>query len=367
MNKESNQSPIQKKHLNDVRRTNHQTRSKRSKLILFLSLSGILSFIIFFIEWIGSKESGSLALFADAGHIITDVFAHIVSLIALILASKKPTAKFPFGFHRFEVLAALTNGLLLIGISGFIFYESYQRFSGEVSVHAESMFFYSLIGLVINLLSAGLLFKVSKESLNLKSAYLHVLSDLLGTVAVLIGSIIIHITEYSEIDSLLSIALGIFILKTSYGIVKESIKILIEADVDDFDKEHLLEHLTKIDGIQSIPIVTVRKLTSGVLSIEIRILVTEKADRDQVVIQTHRLLKTEFGVPFVSVEVIRSDVQSALEEIAVKEMEREFGHSHGHSPGHSGHSHSHHDHSHEGEHHSHPKEIHGQSQNHKSD
>ncbi|MCZ8343699.1 MAG: cation diffusion facilitator family transporter [Leptospira sp.] len=344
MNKTLSINPDQKdpkEHKQNSKRTKNHMRSKRSKLILFLSLSGILSLIIFFIEWIGSKESGSLALFADAGHIITDVFAHIVSLIALLLASKKPTSKFPFGFHRFEVLAALTNGLLLIGISGFIFYECYLRFSGDVSIHVESMFFYSLIGLVINLLSAGLLFTVSKESLNLKSAYLHVLSDLLGTIAVLIGSVIIHITEYSEIDSFLSIALGIFILKTSYGIVKESVKILIEADVDDFDKEHLLEHLTKIEGVVSIPIVTVRKLTSGVLSMELRIVVNERADRDQIVVQTHRLLKTEFGVPFVSVEVILLSVQSALEEIAVIETEREFGHSHhGHTHAH-GHADSH--------------------------
>lgn len=313
-------------------------RPKRSRLVLFLSLSGILSLCIFFIEWVGSKESGSLALFADAGHIITDVFAHIISLFALLIASKKATEKYPFGFHRFEVLAALFNGLLLIGMAVFILYESYIRFSGSPHVEADSMLAYSLIGFGINLVSAGLLVGVSKTSLNLKSAYLHVLSDLLGTLAVVIGALIIRFTGYREVDSLLSIILGIFILKTSYGIVKESIEILIEADTSEFDKAHLLEHIQALKGIESVSQITVRKLTSGVFSIELQIFVKIDADRDTIVLEIHKVLKSEFGVPFVSVEILSSSLKGKLEEITLRETEREFGH-HGHS---HGHAHDHH-------------------------
>ncbi|MGE8720007.1 cation diffusion facilitator family transporter [Leptospira terpstrae] len=313
-------------------------RPKRSRLVLFLSLSGILSLCIFFIEWVGSKESGSLALFADAGHIITDVFAHIISLFALLIASKKATEKYPFGFHRFEVLAALFNGLLLIGMAVFILYESYIRFSGSPHVEANSMLAYSLIGFGINLVSAGLLVGVSKTSLNLKSAYLHVLSDLLGTLAVVIGALIIRFTGYREVDSFLSIILGIFILKTSYGIVKESIEILIEADTSEFDKAHLLEHIQALKGIESVSQITVRKLTSGVFSIELQIFVKTDADRDTIVLEIHKVLKSEFGVPFVSVEILSSSLKGKLEKITVRETEREFGH-HGHS---HGHAHDHH-------------------------
>ncbi|EOQ98153.1 cation diffusion facilitator family transporter [Leptospira wolbachii serovar Codice str. CDC] len=309
-------------------------RPKRSRLVLFLSLSGLLSLCIFFIEWIGSKESGSLALFADAGHIITDVFAHLISLFALLIASKKATTKYPFGFHRFEVLAALFNGLLLIGMAVFILYESYIRFSGSAHVEADSMLAYSLIGFAINLVSAGLLVGVSKTSLNLKSAYLHVLSDLLGTLAVVIGALIIRFTGYREVDSFLSIILGIFILKTSYGIVKESIEILIEADTSEFDKEHLLEHIQVLKGIESVPQITVRKLTSGVFSVELQILVKKDADRDTIVLEIHKVLKEEFGVPFVSVEILSSSLKEKLDTIFVRETEREFGH-HGHSHGHA--------------------------------
>ncbi|MCW7492053.1 cation diffusion facilitator family transporter [Leptospira sp. 2 VSF19] len=313
-------------------------RPKRSRLVFFLSLSGILSIVIFFIEWIGSRESGSLALFADAGHIFTDVFAHIISLFALLVASKRPTEKYPFGFHRFEVLAAFINGLLLIGMAGFILYESYLRFSGTAHVEADSMLAYSLIGFGINLISAGLLVGVSKTSLNLKSAYLHVLSDLLGTLAVIVGALIIRFTGYKEVDSFLSIVLGIFILKTSYGIVKESVEILIEADTSDFDKEHLLDHIQTLKGIVSVPQITVRKLTSGVFSVEIQILVNQGTDRDKIVLEIHKVLKGEFGVPFVSVEILSSSLKEKLEEISVRESEREFGH-HGHS---HGHAHDHH-------------------------
>lgn len=309
-------------------------RPKRSRLVFFLSLSGLLSVLIFFIEWIGSKESGSLALFADAGHIFTDVFAHIISLFALLIASKKPTKKYPFGFHRFEVLAALFNGLLLIGIALFILYESYMRFSGSAHVEADAMLAYSLVGFGINLVSAGLLVGVSKTSLNLKSAYLHVISDLLGTLAVVVGALLIRFTGFKEVDHFLSIILGIFILKTSYGIVKESIDILIEADTSEFDKEHLLEHIRTFQGIKSVPQITVRKLTSGVFSVELQILVKKDADRDKIVLEIHKVLKEEFGVPFVSVEILSSTMKEKLEEIFVRETEREFGH-HGHSHGHA--------------------------------
>ncbi|TGL54958.1 cation transporter [Leptospira kemamanensis] len=309
-------------------------RPRRRKLIFFLSLSGLLSVMIFFIEWIGSKESGSLALFADAGHIFTDIFAHIISLFALLIASKKPNAKYPFGFHRFEVIAAFLNGLLLIGIAGFILYESYMRYHGNADVEADTMLVYSLIGFGINLISAGLLVGVSKTSLNLKSAYLHVLSDLLGTLAVIFGALLIRFTGVKQVDSILSILLGLFILKTSYGIVKESVQILIEADTSDFDKEHLLEHITVLQGIQSVPKTTVRKLTSGVFSVEIQVAVKDNANRDKITFEIHKVLKEEFGVPFVSVEIVSASVLSQLDSLSIRESEREFGH-HGHEHGHS--------------------------------
>ncbi|EOQ88206.1 cation diffusion facilitator family transporter [Leptospira yanagawae serovar Saopaulo str. Sao Paulo = ATCC 700523] len=322
-------------------------RPKRKKLIFYLSLSGLLSIMIFFIEWVGSKESGSLALFADAGHIFADIFAHIISLFALVIASKKPNAKYPFGFHRFEVIAAFLNGLLLIAISIFILYESYLRYYGNADVEAETMLVYSLIGFGINLISAGLLVGVSKTSLNLKSAYLHVLSDLLGTLAVIFGALLIRFTGIKQVDSILSILLGLFILKTSYGIVKESIQILIEADTSEFDKDHLLAHIKVLNGIQSVPKIIVRKLTSGIFSVEIQVAAKENANRDKITFEIHKVLKEEFGVPFVSVEIISAAILQKLDSLTIRESEREFGHhghEHGHAHDHKGkpiHNHSH--------------------------
>lgn len=312
---------------------------KRKRLILLLAVSAILSLGIFFLEWFGSKESGSLALFADAGHIFTDVFAHLVSLFALIYASKKPTFRFPFGFHRLEVLAAFFNGFLLIGISLFIFYECYLRFLGSVEVHVETMILYSLAGLFINSVSAALLFRVSKENLNLKSAYLHVLSDLLGTLAVVLGGILIHITGFQQIDNYLSIALGLFILKSSVSIVSESLKVLIEAHPQEFQTEHFLMHVEATKGVVSIPKIAVRKLTSGIYSVEVQIICTDKANRDSIIEQTHRTLKEEFGVPYVSVEVVTDSLFRSLQNITLRERDFDFAHSHHH--GHHGHSHNH--------------------------
>ncbi|BDA78749.1 cobalt transporter [Leptospira kobayashii] len=306
----------------------HAKGKKRRKLLTFLGISGVLSLSIFFIEWFGSKESGSLALFADAGHIATDVFAHVISFSAIFISGKKPSKKFPFGFHRFEVLAALANGLLLVGIAIFILYESYGRIISSTPIHVESMLLYSVIGLIINFISAGLLFRVSKESLNLKSAYLHVLSDLLGTVAVVIGAIIIHLTEYTAIDSILSLLIAIFILKTSVSVVRESLEILLEAEPPDFEKEHLIEHLLAFQGVREVTKVQVRKLTSGIYSLELQLLVKEDADRDSITLQVHTLSKSHFGVQFVHVELISEKIKSKLDSVAIQEKEHHIGHSH---------------------------------------
>ncbi|MDZ4727187.1 MAG: cation diffusion facilitator family transporter [Leptospira sp.] len=304
-------------------------KRKRKKLLTYLGVSGFLSILIFFIEAIGSKESGSLALFADAGHIATDIFAHLISFLAIIFSAKKANDRYPFGYHRIEVLAALANSILLVGISIFILFESYERMTSTTEIHVHSMLFYSIIGLIINFMSAGLLFKVSKESLNLKSAYLHVLSDLLGTVAVVIGAIIIQYTGFLFIDSILSIFIGIFILKTSYSILKESIQILLEAYPSEFDKEHFLNHITSIKGISSVKLFKVRKLTSGVFTLEIQLIVKTDANRDEITLDIHKIAKSHFGIPYVFVETISEGYAEKLSVLPILEKEDPHHH-HGH-------------------------------------
>jgi len=306
----------------------HSKSQKRKKLLTYLGISGLLSVLIFFIEWIGSAESGSLALFADAGHIATDIFAHVISFLAILFSSKKSNAKFPFGYHRIEVLAALANSLLLVGIALFILWESYTRILSSEPIHADSMLSYSLIGLLINFISVGLLFKVSKESLNLKSAYLHVLSDLLGTVAVVIGALVIQATNFLIIDSILSILIGLFILRSSYSILKESVEILLEAYPHDFDSEHFLGHIRALSNIVKIQIFKVRKLTSGVFTIEIQLVVTKNANRDQLTLEIHKVSKSHFGIPYVFVELVSEDTEREISELALLEKEDPHLHSH---------------------------------------
>ncbi len=316
----------------------HSKSRKRKKLLTFLGISGFLSVAIFIIEWVGSRESGSLALFADAGHIATDIFAHMISFLAIILSAKKANSKFPFGYHRIEVLAALANSLLLVGIAIFILYESYIRILSSEPIHTDSMLSYSLIGLVINLCSVALLFKVSKESLNLKSAYLHVLSDLLGTVAVIIGAFIIQWTEILIIDSILSIFIGLFILRSSYSILKESIEILLEAYPEEFDKEHFLNHVQSLKGLKSISMFKVRKLTSGVFTIELQAVAEDEANRDFLTLEIHKVAKSHFGIPYISVELVSVGLLSNLSKIELLEKEDPNLHAH-HGHGHHGHKH----------------------------
>ncbi|GBF49223.1 cation diffusion facilitator family transporter [Leptospira ryugenii] len=302
---------------------------KRSKLLLFLGLSGLLSIVIFFIEAIGSQESGSLALFADAGHIATDIFAHLISLLAVYFSAKKANDRFPFGYYRVEVIAALFNSLLLVCIGFFILYEAYVRMLHQVPVEPHSMLTYSLAGLVVNIISALLLSQVSQDSLNVKSTYYHVLSDLLGTVAVVIGAIIIQNTGYLLVDSILSLCLGIFIVRSSYLLLKESIQILLEASPKDFERDHFLNHLRETKHVIDIPSIKIRKLTSGVFTAELQIVVEKDADRDKVILEIHKMAKTHFGIPYVFVECIGDGLAEHLSQILVKELDLSHNH-HGH-------------------------------------
>ncbi len=320
-------------------------RQKRNKLLLYLGISGLLSGSIFVVEWIGSRESGSLALLADAGHIAADIFAHAISFIAILLSAKKPTKEYPFGYYRFEVIAALFNGLLLILISVFILKESYIRYLDSIPIETHSMLNYSLVGLFLNLASAVLLYKVSEQNINVRSTYLHVLSDLLGTVAVVLGALIIQYTSYEWIDIALSVLLGIFILKVSFGIVKESVQILLEKEPHEFEKSHALKHILHLSGIVKVPEFLIRKLTSGIFSVEMIALVKKEANRDSLLLECHKILKGEFHVPYVKVEFLDESQWHAYQTIKAPEREwelEELTHSHGHDEGSHHHHHDHH-------------------------
>jgi len=191
-----------------------------------LKIAIVLTFVFFVVEVIGALISGSLSLLGDAGHMFRDVFALFISLSAVNIAEKLPTKTKTFGYHRIEIFAAFVNGILLIGISGWIFWEAYQRFFAPKPIESATMFIVALIGLLVNLYVA---FKLrGSHDINVKSAFLHVFTDTLSSVAVIFASIWIFFTNQTIIDPILGTGIAIFILFSAFTIMEDSIHILLE-------------------------------------------------------------------------------------------------------------------------------------------
>ncbi|MFC2152948.1 cation diffusion facilitator family transporter [Bacteroidota bacterium] len=218
----------------------------------YLLITVLLNAAITLAEFIGGILSNSLALISDAVHNLSDTMAIIISYIAMLIGKKDSTSKNTFGFKRIEILAALFNAVVLIVISIFLFYEAYQRFINPEPIKGKIMFVVATIGLLGNLISVLLLHKDSSHNLNVKAAYLHLIGDTLSSVGVIIGSILIYYWNIYWIDPLLTVIIGIVIIKATWSILKETIEILMQASPVGLDLKEIKLELEKHPDVKNI-------------------------------------------------------------------------------------------------------------------
>jgi cobalt-zinc-cadmium efflux system protein len=223
---------------------------KDDKAINSLRIGILLTFIFFVVEIFGGYISGSLSLLSDAGHMFRDILALILTLTAISMAGKLPTHKRTFGYHRVEILAAFINGILLFLISIWILFEAYERIRNPRNVNGPIMFAVAFVGLIVNSYVALRLH--GSHDLNIRSAFYHVITDTLSSVAVIIAAIIIFFTGFNIVDPILSIIIGIFIIITSFGLVRDSVYILLQFTPRDVDLPRLIEDVESIEGVDSI-------------------------------------------------------------------------------------------------------------------
>jgi cobalt-zinc-cadmium efflux system protein len=217
-----------------------------------LIITMILNFAITIAEIIGGLYAGSLSLISDALHNLSDGVAVIITYISLKLSRRENTAKMTFGYKRAEIFAALFNSSLLIIISVFLFKEAYLKFIHPEPIKGSVMIAVALIGLLANTLSVLLLRENSRDSVNIKSAYLHLLSDALSSIGVVIGGIMIYFYNITWIDPLLTVIIGIYVLKESLGILFDTIKILMQTAPEHIDIFKIKEEIEKIDVVENI-------------------------------------------------------------------------------------------------------------------
>lgn len=216
-----------------------------------LLLSFAITLLILFAEVIGGILSKSLALLSDAGHMLTDVFALGLSMIAMRIGRKPSDRRATFGYQRIGLLAAVINAASLIVIAIFIFYESYHRFLSPPQIHTSTMLLIAGIGLIGNILIA-LILGHSHKDLNIKSAWLHVLGDTLSSVGVIISGIIIFSTGWRYADPLASIIIGVVILFGGIRVVREALTIFLELTPAGFDVENIVKKIAEIPGVMGI-------------------------------------------------------------------------------------------------------------------
>lgn len=241
-----------------------------------LLIALLITLLIFFVELIGGFISNSLALVSDAGHMLTDTMALGMALGAVFFAARPATTKRTFGFYRIEILAALLNGSLLFLVAFYIFYEAYARFIHPTEVKSLLMLGIALIGLVANLGGALVLSLNSKENLNIRAAFMHVISDAISSVGVIVGGVIIYFTRWYVVDPILGILIGILILRGAYELVKEASDILLESIPRGIEFEEVAEEIKKVKGIVAIHDLHIWTLTSGVNAISAHLLIADE-------------------------------------------------------------------------------------------
>ena len=251
---------------------NHALPSGGNEKALWLALGLTTTFMI--AEVIGGMLSGSLALISDAAHMFTDTAALAIALAAMRVARRPADARRTYGYHRFEILAAAFNALLLFGVAIYILVEAYGRFRNPPSIETGAMLWIAVLGLVVNLISMRLLAAGKDSSLNIKGAYLEVWSDMLGSIGVIGGALLIRYTGWAWVDPLIAVAIGLWVLPRTWILLKESLNILLEGVPEGVDTQQVLAAIGSVPGVRSVHDLHIWALTSGKASLTAHVVYT---------------------------------------------------------------------------------------------
>jgi cobalt-zinc-cadmium efflux system protein len=280
----------------------HSHAHQANRKALLYSFFLILSFLI--VELIGGILTNSLALLSDTGHMLSDAAALGFSLLALKVGEKKANETKTYGYKRFEILAALLNGLTLLLISVFIFYEAYHRFYQPPKVMSSGMLTVAGIGLIVNILAAWILMKGDKsENLNIRSAFLHVMGDLLGSIGAIVAGLLILLFGWNIADPIASVLVSVLIMISGWRIAKDSIHILMEGRPSNIDLQEVKNQLLSLSGVTNIHDLHVWSITSDFPALSCHLVVRSQIDRDQVLYEAKEKLEKHFGIQHTTIQI----------------------------------------------------------------
>ncbi|MGP4079578.1 cation diffusion facilitator family transporter [Pseudalkalibacillus sp. R45] len=273
-----------------------------------LKISFLLISLFMIVEVIGGIVTNSLALLSDAGHMFSDAASLGLSFLAIHYGSKKPSDNKTFGYKRFEILAAFINGIALIFISFIILYEAYHRFIEPPDVAGQGMLSIAVIGLVVNLIVAYILMKGDTSgNLNMKSAFLHVLGDLLGSVGAIIAAIFIIVLGWTYADPIASVIVSLLILISGWRVTKEAVHVLMEGTPGHINIEEIKSSLSTFPVIKNVHDLHVWSITSGYIALSCHITIEEETDHQQLLKQVSDHLNENFHINHTTIQIEYKD------------------------------------------------------------
>lgn len=275
----------------------------RSKLaVVFVITMGV-----FVMEVVGGILSNSLALLADAGHVFTDVVGVGLALGAIWIAGRPPSDQRTFGFYRAEIIGAVINAMLLFGVAAYVLYEAFRRLMEPPEVASGLMLVFALIGGGANLFSLFMLRNAQGESLNMRGAYLEVLGDLLGSVAVVVAAIIIAVTGQTIADPIASAVIGLLILPRTWSLLREALDILLEATPRGMNLAEVRDHLLRAEGVDDIHDLHAWTITSGMRVASAHVVLRNGVNPAKVLEELNECLATDFDVEHSTIQLETSD------------------------------------------------------------
>ena len=254
----------------------HSHSHTANKKTLTISLVIITTYMV--VEVVGGFLTNSLALLADAGHMLSDAISLFIALMAFKFSSKIADYSKTYGYKRFEILAAVINGATLILISVYIIYEAIERFQSPPEIQSGGMLIVAIVGLLVNVLVAWIMMRGAdvKENLNMRGAYLHVISDMLGSVGAIIAALLIMFFGWGWADPLASVIVSILVLRSGYLVTKSSVHVLMEGTPENVEVDKVNEKILETDGIKSIHDLHIWTITSGLNALTCHAVVNEK-------------------------------------------------------------------------------------------
>ncbi|MCL4557706.1 MAG: cation diffusion facilitator family transporter, partial [Deltaproteobacteria bacterium] len=289
----------------------HNTSARSSQGLLIVLIITVVTMLV---EVAGGIVSNSLALLGDAGHMFTDIFSISLSLFAIWIARRPSTSTKTYGYHRMEIMAALTNGILLIAIAIVIFYEAYRRFVSPPEIKGAVMLAIAVIGLLANISGILLLKGKHGDSINIRSVFLHIVGDTLSSVGVIVGGLLILLKRWYFADPLISALIGSIILIGAIGLVVESGGILMEYVPRGMRLEGVMDTMLAVNGVIGVHDLHVWTITSGMHSMSSHVMIDDCkiSESSDILRELERVLNERYGISHTTIQLECENCESSM-------------------------------------------------------